>query len=183
MQGRAEAVIDGGSCDFGLESTVIKLCGEDALILRPGAVTEEELSEVVRRVTVSDAVKNPEKAGERVESPGMKYKHYSPDAEFVLLDTDFEGAIGYVNSLEDEKAGIIVSDEEVPLVKYAKVFPYGKKGDIKEYCHRLFAIFRDADDKGVTRLFAPLPDDKGQSLALYNRMIRAAGNKISKIRS
>ncbi len=180
MKGRADAVIDGGSCDFGLESTVIKLFGEDAVILRPGAVTEEELSEVCRSVTVSDAVKNPEKTGERPESPGMKYKHYSPNAEFILLDTDSTGVINYVNSLDEKGIGVILSDEEIPRVNNAMVFSYGKKDDIREYCHRLFAIFRDADDKGVTKLFAPLPDDKGQSLALYNRMIRAAGNKISK---
>ncbi|MBE6562356.1 MAG: threonylcarbamoyl-AMP synthase [Ruminococcaceae bacterium] len=182
MKGRADAVIDGGSCDFGLESTVIKLCGEDAVILRPGAVTEEDLLEICRKVTVSEAVKNPEAAGARPESPGMKYKHYSPNAEFILLDTDDKGLIDFINGQKEKNLGVIISEEEASLVTGACTFIYGKKGDIKEYCHRLFAIFREADDKGVVKLFAPLPDDKGQSLALYNRMIRAAGNKISKIR-
>ncbi len=181
MDGRCDAVIDGGSCDFGLESTVIKISGEDCVILRPGAVTEEDLLEVCRKVTVSDAVKHPEAAGEKCESPGMKYKHYSPNAEFILVDTDDLGIIEFINGQIEKNIGVILSEEEAHLVKNATVFPYGKKGDIREYCHRLFAIFREADEKGIVKLFALLPDDKGQSLALYNRMIRAAGNKISKL--
>ncbi len=178
MNGRCSAVIDGGSCDYGLESTVIAIKGEEAVILRPGAVTAEELSEVCSKVTVSEAVKNPKMAGDRPESPGMKYKHYSPLAEFILIDADCRKVIAFVNSLDEDNIGIIVSTEEAAEVTGAEVFPYGNKGDIREYCHRLFAIFREADDKGVKKLFAPLPDDTGVSLALYNRMIRAAGNKI-----
>lgn len=178
MNGRCDAVIDGGSCDYGLESTVIALDGEDCVVLRPGAVTVEELSQVCRRVSVSPAVKDPDKAGNAPRSPGMKYKHYSPSCEFILLDTDETGAIEYVNSLEDKSSGIIVCDGNVPLVTCGTAFSSGSKGDVREYGHRLFAIFREADDRGVTRLYAPLPDDTGESLALYNRMIRAAGNKI-----
>ena len=178
MDGRCDAVIDGGSSDFGLESTVICLDGRRATILRPGAVTREDLLEVCSEVVVSDAVMNPAAAGERPLSPGMKYKHYSPEAEFVLIDADDKEFFEYINSLDEDGVGAIVSDSEKTLLKNARHYSYGKDGDIKELCHSLFAIFRQADDDNIKKLYARLPGKDGQSLALYNRMIRAAGNRI-----
>lgn len=178
MDGRCDAVIDGGCSDFGLESTVISLDGRHAVILRPGAVTREDLLEVCSEVTVSEAVMNPAAAGERPLSPGMKYKHYSPDAEFVLVDAEDKAFFDYINSLDEAKVGVIVSDSEKELLKNARPYSYGKAGDIKELCHSLFAIFRQADDDGIKKLYARLPGRDGQSLALYNRTIRAAGNRI-----
>ena len=178
MNGRCDAVIDGGSSDFGLESTVITLDGRRAVILRPGAVTKEDLLEVCSEVTVSDAVINPAAAGDRPLSPGMKYKHYSPEAEFILVDAGDREFFEYINSLHNDNIGVIVSDSEKKLLNTARPYSYGKDGDIKELCHSLFALFRQADDDSIKKLYARLPGKDGQSLALYNRMIRAAGSKI-----
>lgn len=177
MSGKIDAVIDGGECDIGVESTVIALKGDTAEILRPGAVTREDLLEVLSEVTVNPAVKDPSRAGQSPRSPGMKYKHYAPRAEFLLVDSDDEGFEKYVNSLTGNVGVICLeSRKDRFFCEHKYVLPDGDS--VKELCHRLFGIFRTADDDGVERLAASLPDDSGESLALYNRMIRAAGNRI-----
>lgn len=175
MNGKIDAVIDGGECDFGLESTVITLDGRNAEILRPGAVTKEDLLSVCDNVTVSDAVKNPDRVGEKVASPGMKYKHYSPKAKFALIDGDL---ITFAKNLDKKNVAYICDSETAEKLNGAKCYVWGNKDDIKELCHNLFAYFREADRDGVEYLYAKLPGDTGESLALYNRMIRAAGSKI-----
>ena len=178
MDGKIDAVIDGGECDIGVESTVIALSGKSAIILRPGAVTREDLLEVLDEVTVDPAVKDPSMAGERPSSPGMKYKHYAPRAEFRLVRAGGEGFSEYVNKLEG-KIGAVCLESEAPRIDCFRKYTLKDGDDVRELCHRLFSIFRQADDDGVEVLAARLPDDTGESLALYNRMIRAAGNKIT----
>lgn len=183
LDGRCDAIIDGGSSDFGLESTVISISdkGDDSVvILRPGAVTREDLLEVASAVTLSVAVTDPSLAGERPESPGMKYRHYAPKCRFVLVDASDGDFFDYVNSASENErtSGAIVCDSEAGYLKNCRPYSYGRKGDARELCHSLFAIFRKADDDGIKELYARLPEKSGWSLALYNRMIRAAGNKI-----
>lgn len=178
MDGKIDAVIDGGECYFGVESTVIALHGDSAEILRPGAVTREDILEVLDEVTVNPAVKDPSASGARPASPGMKYKHYAPRAEFRLVDAEGDAFIEYVNSL-DGAVGVICLDGEAE--KFSCPFKYHvKDGDsVRELCHKLFGTFREADDDGVKTLCARLPGDGGEELALYNRMIRAAGGRIT----
>lgn len=178
MDGKIDAVIDGGECDIGVESTVISLNGNRAKILRPGAVTREDLLEVLGEVTVDPAVKDPSKAGDRPSSPGMKYKHYAPRAEFRLVRADGDVFAKYVNGLEG-KVGAVCLESEAPSIDCFRKYTLKDGDDVRELCHRLFSIFRQADDDGVEVLAAALPDDSGEGLALYNRMIRAAGNKIT----
>ena len=180
MDGKIDAVIDGGECDFGLESTVIALRGNSAEILRPGAVTREDLLEVLDEVTVNPAVKDPSKTGEKVASPGMKYKHYAPSAKFILVSSSADSFVKYVNSLSG-RVGVICLESEAPRFTCDLKYVIGDGEDKKELCHRLFSLFRQADDDGVETLVAMLPDDDGTGLALYNRMIRAAGGKITEL--
>ncbi|MBR0302398.1 MAG: threonylcarbamoyl-AMP synthase [Clostridia bacterium] len=177
MDGRIDAVIDAGECDIGVESTVIALRGNTAEILRPGGVTREDLLEVLDEVTVSPAVCDPSAAGDRPASPGMKYKHYAPRCEFRLVDAGKSDFINYVNSL-DGRVGVICRESVASSFNCPLKYTTCDDDDARELCHSLFAIFRRADDDGAEILCASLPDDKGASLALYNRMIRASGGKI-----
>lgn len=178
MDGKIDAVIDGGECDFGVESTVIELRGKSAEILRPGAVTKEDLLEVLDEVTVNPAVKDPAMAGAHPTSPGMKYKHYAPRAEFLLVRARGERFASFVNSLEGN-VGVICLESEKNKFNCRIKYTLNDGDSIRELCHRLFGIFRCADDDGVDVLAASLPDERGEGLALYNRMIRAAGGKIT----
>ena len=179
MNGKIDAVIDGGECDIGVESTVIALNGRRAEILRPGAVTREDLLEVLDEVTVNPAVKDPALAGDRPSSPGMKYKHYAPSCEFLLVDAHGGSFAEFVNSLKGE-VGVICRKSEADSFTCPYKYIIDDSDSVRELCHKLFGIFRRADDDGVSRLAAVLPDERGEGLALYNRMIRAAGGKITR---
>lgn len=178
MDGRIDAAILSNECSVGLESTVITLNGNNsAIILRPGAITKEDLLEVLDSVAVSPAVTDPLNVGERPASPGMKYKHYSPNCEFVLVDAKSTDFADYVNR-QAEVCGAICGESEKDLFFAANTFVYGETDDYKALCFALFAFFRSADNIGVEKLFARVPDKTGYGLALFNRMIRAAANKI-----
>ena len=181
LLGRVDVILDGGDCEVGLESTIVKLDGDTGTLLRPGAITPEELRAVIHHLTVAPAVTAALAKGERVLSPGMKYKHYAPDAPLTLL----EGEAAAVRAFLVEKAaetgvGILCFDEEIPLMpKDAVLFPVGAAADLETQAHRLFAALREANaNKSVTRLYAHLPPTEGLGLALYNRAIRAAAHSI-----
>ena len=98
MNGRINAIIDGGECEVGVESTVITLSTDTPRLLRPGGITVEQLRKAIGNVIIDDAVLNPLKSGEKAASPGMKYKHYAPKAHIILLEGSDSDFIKYVNS-------------------------------------------------------------------------------------
>ena len=102
-------ILDGGECDIGVESTVISLDadGMGCTVLRPGEIIPRELCTVVKNVRVARAVTDPSAAGDRPQSPGMKYKHYAPASELILLDGDRESFAKYVNA--DSRRCIVLS--------------------------------------------------------------------------
>ncbi len=182
MDGRIEMILDGGECDIGLESTVIKLEEENGCtILRPGAVTEEMLGEVCSFVSVSKAVIDPQIADKiKPESPGMKYKHYSPSAEVILVDADDAVFIEYVNRTANGKFGVITSEDNASKLNGGTVLLTGEQRNAREESRKLFTLLRRADELGLDKVYVPLPPANGEYLALYNRLIRAAGCKTVK---
>ena len=177
MDGRIDAIIDGGECDVGVESTVITLATDPPRLLRPGGITLEQLREAIGEVILDDAVLNPLKNGEKAASPGMKYKHYAPKAELTLLRGSEESFLRYVNSRKDGKTAVLCYDEEIDDLRLPFI-PLGRAKDYHVQASRLFSALREADDKGFERVFAHCPGTEGVGLAVYNRMIRAAGFKI-----
>lgn len=124
MNGKIDAVIDGGSCRFGIESTVITLAGDHPVILRPGAITKEMMEEVIGPVEIASAVLEGMKDGEVAASPGMKYKHYAPKAKIIIVNADKEKYESYVNSQSGAFALCFEGDNiTVPKVTF------GKEGD------------------------------------------------------
>ena len=122
MDGKIAAVVDGGPCEVGVESTVLTLCTRVPRILRPGRVTPEDLFDVLGDVDVDDAVLGQLAEGAVAASPGMKYKHYSPKAEVYIVDGSAEGFAKYVNEKVAERAAeeaavaALVFDGEEALV-------------------------------------------------------------------
>lgn len=179
MEGKIPLILDGGECDVGVESTVIKITESEIVLLRPGAVTVEMLMEVCPSVTVAGAVKEELKAGETPLSPGMKYKHYAPRANLYLVDDLHIDFIEFANEKQKtENCAIMCYDEEKMLLKNKNLLPVGGKDDIKTQTKRLFTLLRRADKLGVDTIYAHLPNDNGESLAMYNRMIRACAHHI-----
>jgi L-threonylcarbamoyladenylate synthase len=181
MMGRVDAIIDGGECDIGLESTIVKIEDEDTVtLLRPGAITYDALCMVVANVKVAAAVSERLGENERPLSPGMKYRHYAPTAPLVLLSGKDEDVLAFVKA-ETRKCAALCYDEECEALAGRVLFPIGKKDDLGAQARRLFAALREADGTDAEIIYAHLPPQDGLGLALYNRLIRAAAHTVKEV--
>ena len=182
MQGKIDAIIDGGSAEIGLESTIVKLDGEAAILLRPGAITADALECVCGRVEIAAAVTEALAANERPLSPGMKYRHYAPASELVLLDGDREALEAFlIDAQKKENCAVLCYSEEKAILKDEKIIDIGPREDLAVQAQRLFGALRDADTLGADVIYAHLPTQCGLGLALYNRLIRAAAHTVKKV--
>ena len=188
MFGRVDAIINGGDCDFGLESTIVSINSDESLtLLRPGKITKEDLESLGLSVTVANAVTETLKEGERAISPGMKYKHYAPKAPLILIDGKKESFVDYIKSEfnDGNKIAVIAYEDEADYIlsslSYVDVYKFGARGDEERQAQLLFKLLRDTDKKNYNIIFAPLPKASGIGLALYNRMIRAAAHNIIRL--
>lgn len=178
MDGKIDAVFDGGACGVGVESTVITLAEDTPRLLRPGKVTLEELREVLGEVELDSAVLNKLKDGQKAASPGMKYKHYAPKANVILLKCTDDEFINYVNRCGGSGVAALCCDEDARklCVKYISL---GKRNDYEAHAQRLFDSLRRIDGYGnIVTVYTRLPSTDGVGLAVYNRLIRAAGFEV-----
>ena len=182
LTGRVDMIIDGGESEIGLESTIVKLEGDSATLLRPGAITYDALLCVCERVDIAPAVTEKLGENERPLSPGMKYRHYAPSAPLVLLDGSDEDTLEYMIKMQrEQRCAIICYDEEVPFLADDMVISIGARDDLAVQASSLFASLRLADKFSADIVYAHLPPQHGIGLALYNRMIRAAAHTIKKV--
>ena len=182
MLGRVDMIIDGGECDIGLESTIVALDGDSLTLLRPGAITVDALSCVCEDVKVAPAVLERLSDDERPLSPGMKYRHYAPDAPFVLLDGKKEDVLRFMKESEKD-AVLLCYDSEVNELDGHRLIPVGDESDLTKEAHDLFSALRKADRMNASVIYAHLPPSEGIGLALYNRMLRAAAHTVRYIES
>ncbi len=183
MKGRLPLILDGGESVAGVESTVVSMLGKKPIILRPGVITKSQLEKVLgKEVLISEAITKPVKEGEKVLSPGMKYKHYAPKAEIMVIDSNFEKYRQYV--LTHKKEGVYClcfEDEEKLLSADIPCINYGKASDSADQAHNLFSSLRKLDKVGAKIVYARCPKKEGISLAVYNRLIRAAAFREIKL--
>ena len=182
MQGRVDMIIDGGECEIGLESTIVKIDGNSLTLLRPGAITYDALCCVCDDVKIAPAVLEKLAENEKPLSPGMKYRHYAPNSDFVLLDGDENDVLEFIKKEQIENnCAVLCYDEEFDHLIPSLSIAIGKKDDLPTQAKRLFTSLREADKLGANKIYAHLPTLDGLGLALYNRMIRAAAHTIKKI--
>jgi L-threonylcarbamoyladenylate synthase len=177
MDGRIEAVVDGGDCGVGLESTVITLATPVPRLLRPGGITHAQLEAVLGKVEIDPAVTHQLQEGVKAASPGMKYKHYAPKARVILLRGGREEYLSYVNARAEEGVFALCFREDLEGLQVPTIC-YGSVDDSEEQAHRLFSLLRDLDEKGARLVYAHCPSTDGVGLAVYNRLIRAAAFEI-----
>lgn len=180
LSGRVDALLDGGDCTVGVESTVITLAEGVPRVLRPGGVTVEQLRQVLGWVEVDSAVLHRLEEGKKAASPGMKYRHYSPKAEVVLVDASSEEYVNYVNSKKDCHA--LCFQEDLPLLR-VPALSYGGRYNREEQARKLFSALLQLDGLGAKKVFARCPSKRGVGLAVYNRLIRAAGFQVIRVGS
>ena len=179
MDGRIPLILDGGPCRYGVESTVLSLVGEPT-ILRPGAVTREMLEAVIGPVRLAPSILNPLGEREVAASPGMKYKHYAPDAEVHVVNGDPKPVAKRIRSLyydceaEGKTAAILGTEQTMASYRNMNAYSLGDRSERETMCANLFSLLRDVGAH-CDVILAEGIDTKETGLAFMNRLLRAAG--------
>ncbi|MBB6215620.1 L-threonylcarbamoyladenylate synthase [Anaerosolibacter carboniphilus] len=186
LLGRVDAIISGGSCKVGLESTVLDITGEVPMILRPGGVTKEELESVIGKVVIDRAIEGGDEKHLVPKSPGMKYTHYAPKAEVVVVEGEQQSVVSRIQQMQREKqktgmkVGIMATDETKDKYDNAQILSVGSRERLETITNNLFRVLRAFDEIGVDIILAEAIERKGLGDAIMNRLLKAAGNHVVK---
>lgn len=178
MDGKIDAIVDAGPCQVGVESTIVDLTVTPPRLLRPGGVTLEELEDALGEVAVDEAVRRLMAPGEQPKAPGMKYRHYAPQAPVTVVKGDPDETAGYIVARMGDKSGVICFDEYAGYFKGHLVEAIGPAADQAQQARRIFDALRAFDRADVTDIWAQSPTDTGLGLAVTNRLNKAAGFHI-----
>ena len=183
LDGRVEMIIDGGQVGIGLESTIIDLTEDEPVILRPGFINRKMLQEVLGRVDVDSTLITPD-SGIAPKAPGMKYRHYAPKGELVIVEgerdkvvSEINRAAGY-NRAHGLRTGVICTDETRDLYNADCVKSAGPRGDEDSVARELFRILREFDDDGAERIYSESFSGGELGQAIMNRLMKAAGHRV-----
>ena len=182
MQGRIDAIVDGGPCGVGVESTILDLTARPFSLLRPGGLPVEEIEKVVGAIRVDGAVTGALQPGQAPKAPGMKYRHYAPKAPVTVVCGQPELTARYIAEHADETTGIICFDEFSHLFS-GNIQRLGASWDQQTQAQRLFDALRWFDTTGVERILAQCPEETGLGRAVVNRLKKAAGFQTVTVRT
>ena len=183
LDGKVELILDGGATGIGVESTVLDLVSSQPTVLRPGGVTVEELESVLGQVGYISQLK----PGEAVRSPGMKYRHYSPEAKLILVEGPQASVLSAMRRLlvqqkaQDRRGGILASRETLAKEEFAAadlVLLAGERRAPETISARLFDNFRTLDFRKMQVAIMEGITPQGLGLAVMNRARRAAAEII-----
>ncbi|NLW00100.1 MAG: threonylcarbamoyl-AMP synthase [Clostridiales bacterium] len=184
MDGIIPLILDGGKCRVGLESTVLDMTSDIPVILRPGGVTLEMLEGILGEVRVDLSVLKPVANGQKARSPGMKYVHYAPRAQVLIVRGRLDSIVKKINELVKEysasgmKVGVLATQETRESYHKGEVLVLGERTRPAVMASNLFSVLREFDAKGVDIVLAEWVDTSNEGLAIMNRMIRAAGFNV-----
>ncbi|MDO5603016.1 MAG: Sua5 family C-terminal domain-containing protein, partial [Oscillospiraceae bacterium] len=171
-------ILEGGPCRVGVESTVVSLTGEKPVLLRPGLITPAQLEAVLGgKVMLSAAILDRLKEDEKVMSPGMKYKHYAPKANVIMIEGDRDAYCDYVNQRRRDGVMALCFTEDEALLRVPAV-QYGEQEDAAGQARLLFTALRRLDEAEAVTVYAHAPKKEGVALAVYNRLLRAAAFQV-----
>ena len=190
MDGRIPMILDGGAVGIGIESTIIDLTEEVPMILRPGYITKEMLEDVLGEEVMIDPgilaadTTDPSKAGQKPKAPGMRYKHYAPKADLVLVEGETDSVVAKINELVVEQqskgrgVGVIATDETVSLYQADVVMSIGARDDEDAIAAHLYKILRDFDEQQVDIIYSESFATPRIGQAIMNRLLKAAGYQV-----
>lgn len=187
MNGKVDAVLDGGECDFGVESTVLDITGDIPTLLRPGGITIEMLEKVVGKVLVDPALYKKPDASIVPKAPGMKYTHYSPNAEVIIVEGPITNVIEKINDLtkidklNGKKVGVLATDDTKTSFHADLVISVGTDNHLQTIASHLFEALRRFDDKKIDTVYSLSFPKHDIGIAVMNRLEKAAGHHILKI--
>ena len=186
LDGKIPLILDGGAVGIGIESTIIDLSEEVPMILRPGYITREMLSQVIGEVKDDPGFAEVD-SGVRPKAPGMKYKHYAPKADLTLISGAEAQVVNKINELtradqaEGKKVGIICTDETCEQYCGDIIKSIGSRKDEDSIAHHLYAILREFDDLNVDRIYSESYSTPRIGQAIMNRLLKAAGHQVLKV--
>lgn len=175
MNGKIPAIVDGGTCTVGVESTVISFDGDNVIVLRPGYISREDLLTVAENVIIDKGVTSELSPDTVAASPGMKYKHYSPKANIVIVDGEYSDFLNFFEKNYSDGVYAMIFGNETDIFPYPHL-TYGETD--AQQASELFEKLREADEIGATTVYVRCPSKDGIGLAVYNRLIRAAGFEV-----
>ena len=186
LDGRIEMIVDGGPVEIGVESTILDMTVTPPMILRPGAVTREMLEELIGEVAVDQTLL---KADSRTapKAPGMKYRHYAPKANLVVVEGEVEKVTAWIRETaatkqqEGKRVGIIATEETKESYPDGDVKVAGTRADEATIASSLYGILREFDGDGVDEIYSEAFASGGIGAAVMNRLLKAAGHQVIRI--
>ena len=178
MTGRVDAIIDGGICEVGVESTIVDFTGEKPTILRPGGVTYDDLTALGIDVEIDKNILKSIGENEVPKSPGMKYKHYAPDAEVTVVEGEKDAVQKKIKELLRENKGEAVGVLAMYGAEYDDAVILSAGQSNREYAKNLFSALREFDNLGVKKVYAEFCEKDGYGLAVKNRLYKAAAQRV-----
>lgn len=178
MAGRIDVIIDGGDCSVGVESTIIDFTGEKPVILRPGGVTYDELKKTGIDVDIDKNILQSIAPNEAPKCPGMKYKHYAPNADVTVVEGEMRAVQSKIKELLNNTGGKIAGVLTMYGADYDNAVMLSAGETNKEYAKNLFSALREFDELGVEVVFAEFCEKDGYGLAVKNRLYKAAAQKV-----
>lgn len=185
LDGKIEMIIDAGSSRVGLESTVLDMTVDPPMLLRPGGITPKQIEEIIGHIEIDKTILGKVNIDNVPKCPGMKYKHYAPKAQVILVKSkDINNQVIKICELaekissEGKKVVVFATDQTVNRYKDYEVISMGDRNNPETIASSIFSLMREFDDKGVEVILAETVDENGVGLAIMNRMVKAAGYNI-----
>lgn len=189
LNGKIEMILDDGPVGIGIESTIIDLTGDIPMVLRPGYITREMLSDVIGEVTVDPAILAENKDKDfKPKAPGMKYKHYAPKGDLHLINGETDKVVEKIHQLTKDKAvsghkvGIVATEETKSLYEdwfesdsNVVIMSIGTRKDEDTITHNLYDILRRMDAENVDYIYSESFGEGTRGQAIMNRLLKAAG--------
>ena len=176
--GNIDAVVDGGPCRVGVESTIVDLTDDRPRLLRPGGISPEQLISVLGDLVIDKAVTAQIDKDAVVKAPGMKYRHYAPSEPVVIVAGSREKAAAYIHRHFVPGDRVLCFDEELPLYEDCSPLSYGREDQVETLSAGLFAALRELDDPSISKVYARCPVGGGVAYAVQNRLKKAAAFHI-----
>lgn len=186
MDGRIEMIIDGGDVGIGVESTIVDMSGEMPMILRPGYINQRMLEEVIGKVAVDPTLLQSD-CKERPKAPGMRYKHYAPKADLLIVEGSQQAVVDKINELiraaidRGEMPGVIAADETASQYVGGMVKAMGSREDELSISRHLYGVLREFDEEKVSVIYSEAFETPDLGQAIMNRLIKAAGHQIIRV--
>ena len=183
MDGRIDMIIDGGTVDIGLESTIVDMTSGTPMILRPGYITEQMLERLLGRVEL-DRTLYDDNCGLAPKAPGMKYRHYAPKGDLTIVNGSSKDVVSFINEQccmageQGKRTGVIGTADTVGRYRADSIKNAGNREDELSVANRLYTILREFDDENVDVMFSESFEDTGIGQAVMNRLLKAAGHHV-----